>query len=404
MADPKTFEGVRVIDLSSYIAAPCCGRLLADMGAEVIKVEPVKGEFWRPYGKIAWNVPADDEENPVFDIFNANKKSIPLNLKDPEGMKIMHKLLESADVFLTNTRPQSLKKMGLDYDSLKEKYPKLIVANILGYGTKGPDKDAAGYDTIAFWSRSGFVADQSVEGFYPVVMPGGFGDCATGTTLFGGICAALYNRTKTGKGDNVDVSLYGTATWFAGYTSVIAQPGYDTKYPAGRYEGNPAQYQYKTSDGEWLCIAVVDFARDFAKFAQIIGKPEWINDERYNSRPAMNKIRGEVIKTLEDIFIRHPVDYWDKKLTEADITHARLRHYKETLKDPQALENNYSFLHHYPNGSDKYLFNIPIHLENEGVKDFHRAPLLGEHTDEILSELGYTSEEIQNLKDSGATK
>ena len=393
MADPKTFEGVRVIDLSSYIAAPTCGRLLADMGADVIKVEPVKGEFWRPYGNVAWGIPATEEENPCFDIFNANKRSIPLNLKDPEGLEIMHKLLSSADVFLTNTRPQALKKMGLDYDSLKDKYPRLIMAQILGYGTEGPDKDAPGYDTIAFWSRSGFVADQAVEGFYPVVMPGGFGDSATGTTLFGGVAAALYNRTKTGKGDNVDVSLYGTATFFAGYTSVIAQPGCDIKYPAGRYEGNPAQYQYKTADGEWLCVAMVDFARDFVKFANVIGKPEWADDPKYNTRPAMNKIREEVIKILEDIFIQHPFAYWDEKLKEADITHARLKHYREALMDPQALANNYSFLYHYPTGNDRYLFNIPIHT-NEGVKDFHPAPLLGEHTDEILKEFGYSEEKI----------
>ena len=400
----KPFEGIRVIDLSTYIAAPSCSRLMADWGADVIKIEPTKGEFWRPYGKIAWGVPATEEENIVFDLFNANKRSLPLNLKDEKGLAIMHQLLKDADVFVTNTRMASLKKMGLDYDSLKEKYPKLIFATVLGYGEFGPDKDAPGYDTIAFWSRSGFVADQAVEGHYPVVLPGGFGDAATGMTLFAGVSAALFARSRTGKGDKIDVSLYGTATWFAGYQGAIAQPGCDVKFPKGRYEGNPMQYEYKTADGEWICVACVDFKRDFDNYMEVLGKTEWIGNPEYNTRPKMDSHAAEAIKVLEDIFITHDFAYWDEKLTEKDIVHTKLKHYREILMDPQALANNYSFQYHYPSGNDRYLPNTPIHSAQAGPNEFHVAPLLGEHTDELLGELGYTAEEIAALKESGATK
>lgn len=404
MSNPKPFEGIRVIDLTTYIAAPTCGRFLADWGAEVIKVEPLKGEVWRPYGNTAYGYQADADENVVFDIFNANKKSVPLNLKEEKGKEIFHKLLATADVFLTNNRPQALKKMGLDYDSLKDKYPKLIFATVLGYGEKGPDKDDPGYDTIAFWSRSGFLADQSVPGGYPVIAPGGFGDAATGTTLFGAVAAALYNRTKTGKGDKVDVSLFGTALWFAGYTAAIAQPGLDQKYPKERYKGIALQTQYKTKDGEWIGLGIVDYARDFDNFCDVINKPEWKGNPEYNTRRALDTKLEAVIKELEGIFAQHDLAYWEEKLKAKDIVFTKLRHYKELLMDEQALANDYSFLYHYKSGNDRYMPRIPIHSEYVGVPDFKPAAVLGENTDEVLKSVGYSDAEIAALKEGNIVK
>ena len=187
----KPLEGIRVIEMANYVAAPIVGRMLADMGAEVIKIEGRGGDAWR--NTSASHTQTGWDENPLFDLFNVGKKSLSLNMKTPEGKKIFFELLEKADVLITNTRQQSLVKLGVDYDSLKDRFPRLIYATLTGYGYEGPDCNAPGFDNIAFWSRPGFSADMTIEGpgSYPVNSRYAMGDTISGTTLFGGIMTAL---------------------------------------------------------------------------------------------------------------------------------------------------------------------------------------------------------------------
>ena len=189
---PKPLEGIKVVELANYVAAPVIGRILADLGADVTKIEGKGGDTWR---MTAGNLTrTEQDELPVFDIFNVGKKSITLNLKDPKGKEVFFKLLEDADVLITNTRHQSLVKLGVDYDSIKERFPRLIYATLTGYGYEGPDCNAPGFDNIAFWSRSGFSADMTIDGpgSYPVNSRMAMGDTLAGTTLFGGVMTALY--------------------------------------------------------------------------------------------------------------------------------------------------------------------------------------------------------------------
>jgi crotonobetainyl-CoA:carnitine CoA-transferase CaiB-like acyl-CoA transferase len=189
-------KGIRVVELTEYVAAPACGRMLFDYGAEVIKIERPSGDPWRLVGN---NTPcgADVDENPLFDVLNAGKKSIVLNLKEWEDMEVFHKLLETADIFLTNNRMISLRRMCIDPETLAQKYPALIYGLITGYGIDGSEKDDPGFDSVAFWGRSGFMASMPYEdGGYPMPTPTGVGDVITGITLLTGILSALVKRTK----------------------------------------------------------------------------------------------------------------------------------------------------------------------------------------------------------------
>ena len=196
----KPLEGITVVELSTYIAAPSCGRILATQGARVIKVESPAGDVERKFGPTLF-CPANDEENPIYDTLNGGKDHLMLDLKKPEDMERFHKLLAKADVFVTNNRLQALKKMRLDYDSLKERYPKLVYAILLGYGEKGPKVNLPGFDAIAMFATGGLIQDMMVDapGSYPVYLPMGFGDLVCGTALAGAIGTALYEGLRAGK-------------------------------------------------------------------------------------------------------------------------------------------------------------------------------------------------------------
>ena len=196
-------SGIKVLDLSTYVAAPVCCRLLADMGAKVIKVERPDGDTWRTTGKAYVPDRFSDGENPVFDIYNSGKQHIALDLKTPQGKEVFWRLLEQADVFVTNTRPAALRRLGISYEDLKKQFPKLIYGIVLGYGEEGPEKDKPAFDTTGFWSKSGFLRDMATMGehYAPVNPPFGVGDTITGYLLMGEICAALYRRSQTGLGD-----------------------------------------------------------------------------------------------------------------------------------------------------------------------------------------------------------
>ena len=244
----KPLEGIKVVELANYVAAPIVARICADLGAEVIKIEGRGGDTWRITSMEHTNTGHD--ENPMFDIFNVGKKSISLNVKNEKGKEILFKLLEDADILVTNTRNQSLVKLGIDYESIKERFPRLIFVTLTGYGYEGPDCNAPGFDNIAFWSRPGFSADMTIDapGSYPVNSRYAMGDTIAGTTLFGGLMTALYQREKTGKGDFVTMSLYNAGIWAFGGSIVMAEKPYCHEFPEKRNFGMASNLAYKCAD------------------------------------------------------------------------------------------------------------------------------------------------------------
>ena len=401
MSVHKPLEGIKVVELASFVAAPAAGRMLAEMGADVIRVESTAGDPWRFYG-VNCGLPVADEENPLFDLYNLGKRDIQLDTKTPEGKEILLRLLGEADVFITNNRLKSLVRAGLDYDSLKDRFPKLIYGLVTGYGQTGPDVDAPGYDGVAFFSRSGMLADMAEPGGYPASAPGCVGDGATGAALFGGICAALLNRERTGMGDFVETSLFGNAVWLCGTMSAFEQYGYH--YPKKRSEMGALYTFYKCKDGEWLHLAVTQHDRYWKPLAEALNVPELAEDERFKNAALISRNRAQLIPLLEQAFSQFDYDEIAARLRERDIVFDRMRHYRELAADPQAVANGFVKEHIYENGHSCMMAMLPVHMRNMDETGTGRGPQMGEHTDEILKQYGYSEEAILRLKEAKAVK
>ena len=401
MSVHKPLEGIKVVELASFVAAPAAGRMLAEMGADVIRVESTAGDPWRFYG-VNCGLPVADEENPLFDLYNLGKRDIQLDTKTPEGKEILLRLLGEADVFITNNRLKSLVRAGLDYDSLKDRFPKLIYGLVTGYGQTGPDVDAPGYDGVAFFSRSGMLADMAEPGGYPASAPGCVGDGATGAALFGGICAALLNRERTGMGDFVETSLFGNAVWLCGTMSAFEQYGYH--YPKKRSEMGALYTFYKCKDGEWLHLAVTQHDRYWKPLAEALNVPELAEDERFKNAALISRNRAQLIPLLEQAFSQFDYDEIAARLRERDIVFDRMRHYRELAADPQAVANGFVKEHIYENGHSFMMAMLPVHMRNMDETGTGRGPQMGEDTDEILKQYGYSEEEILRLKEAKAVK
>lgn len=392
----KPLEGIRVVELSTMLAGPMTARLLAEWGADIIKVESMNGDAWRKQAGTTMS-PCTEEANPNYDMQNLNKRFVSLNMRTKEGHDAMMKLLEKADVLVTNYRVQALEPMGLTYEHLKEKFPRLVHASVLGYGAEGPDKDRPGYDYTAFFARSGLMADLPPAGAGPLVPIGGVGDHSVAMALAGGIAAALYRREKTGVGDKVDVSLLQIGA-FIGSTGILN--GFNgRKLPRDRYDcGHAGSNTYQGSDGEWLYLAVIDYRR-FPEFCALIGMPEIATDPKYSTPAAYYKNKAELTHIFDGVFAQHPVAYWDKVLEEHDLPHEVLRHFKDVPDDPQVQANHYAYHYEYKDGTKTVFVNGPVHF---GSVDPAQIPCkisgpIGRDTAEVLAELGYTKEQIDAM-------
>lgn len=392
----KPMEGIKVIELSTMLAGPMTARILAEWGADVIKVESFNGDAWRKQAGTTLS-PVTKVANPNFDMQNINKRFVSLNMHTPEGKEAMMKLLENADILITNYRVQALEGMGLAYEQLKEKLPRLIHASVLGYGAEGPEKNRPGYDYTAFFARTGLMIDLAPAGAGPLVPVGGIGDHSVAVALSGGIAAALYKRSVTGQGDKVDVSLL-QAGAFILCTGVLNGIN-GRKLPRDRYDcGHAGSNNYQGSDGEWFYLAVIDYRR-FPEFCEVIGMPEIANDPRFSTAAAYYKNKAELTRIFDKKFAEHPVAYWHKLLEEHDLPHEVLRHFKDIPDDPQVQANHYAFPYEYPDGTKTVFINGPVHF---GSVDPTKLPCrtsgpIGCDTDEVLVEYGYTAEQLTQL-------
>ena len=404
METRRTLEGIKVVDLSTFVAAPVCARMLADLGAEVVKIEGFRGDPWRVTAKTSTNTA--DDELPVFDIYNAGKKSIKLNIKHPDGLKVLVDLLADADVFVTNTRLASLKKLGLDYESIKDKFPRLIYASITGYGDKGPDANAPGFDNIAFWTRSGFMMDMSIksEGSYPVCSPTGAGDTFTGTVLMGGILAALYQREKTGKGDFVTAALQNAGIWMLGGSIIPAQEKYNAKFPKERCDVSPLAASYKCADGEWFGITILDQDRYREPAFEILGIKEELAPLNITTPKRMKELSAQVVPVMERAFLKKTSKEWLKLFQEADIVCGILNHMKDVAKDEQAIVNEFVQEYTCRNGQVCMMPCPPLRMASQPVPKAYTAPLAGEDTVEVLERMGYSAQDVDRLMTDGAVQ
>jgi crotonobetainyl-CoA:carnitine CoA-transferase CaiB-like acyl-CoA transferase len=394
------FEGVRVVELAQWVFVPVAGALLADWGADVVRIERPEGDPYRAL--VTQGIGAESGGvNLSVALANRGKRAVALDLRTDGGRTVLHQLLATADVFLTNVRPGALQRLGLDPDELRARYPGLVYARGHGYGARGPDADQPGYDSSAFWARGGMAhiltpPDQE----HPINQRGAMGDRNGAMALAFGIAAALLRRGRTGRGSVVDVSLLATAMWTLSSDVLAALQGQAPRAVAGRGGAvNPVVGAYRTKDGRHVQLVFLQADRYWADFCRLVGRDDLVDDPRFADMKARAAHREECAAVLEAIFARHTLAEWKELLREIDAPWAPVQAVEELLDDPQVVANGY--VGEVVDGDVAYpLPTGPVQLD-ERPPPLRRAPEHGEHTEAVLLELGYSWEQIADLKDAG---
>jgi crotonobetainyl-CoA:carnitine CoA-transferase CaiB-like acyl-CoA transferase len=395
----RPLEGIKVIEFSTHVAVPNAARLLADWGAEVIKVEnTTTGDLWRYYG-LNCSTPITDDENPIFDVPNSNKQIVSLNVKTSEGMEVMMRLLSNADIIMTNVRLKSLIKLGMDYDHLSEKFPGLIYLHFTGYGYEGPLASNPGFDVAAFWSAGGMLAGWPLKGNLPFAPSNGFGDATVSSMVASGVLAGLVYKMRTGKGIHLTTSLYANALWYNFGDVISCQQQYNKERPApAGNPTNPFLYFYECADGETIFLGGLDYDRVYVKSMTALGLTQYITDERYKTLEAYNQHRSEFYDILTKTFLCKPSAEWIRLFEEQDIVIQKMVRPQELASSEQAWANGYLTEVEYPKTGNKTV------LPNSPVKFFGAEPSttkamggIGRDTKDVLAVHGYSDEEIQTL-------
>lgn len=392
-------EGIRVVELGVWVAGPAAGGILADWGAEVIKIEPPTGDPARSFQQM---LGGDMPNNPPFELDNRSKKSISLDLVDPEGIRIALQLIDTADVFVTNLRIGALERLGLGHENLLKQNPRLIYGGISGYGTQGEDADRPAYDVAAFWARSGIASLLTPEGSDPPFQRGGMGDHGTGLAAAAAISAALYAREKTGEGQYVSTSLYRQGAYTIGFDMNIALL-WGMTLGVGKREsmGNPAMNNYLTGDEKRFWIVGLEASRHWPPLCRVVGHPEWLEDERFATPRGRAQNSSELIALLDIEFKKRSLEEWKEIFaTEPDFFWAPVNSIDDILIDPQSIDAGL-FVDVPDDQSTTRMVATPCDFSGTPWKPRSTAPSLGEHTSEVLEDLGYTTKEINTLQRNG---
>lgn len=396
-------SGIKVVEISTMLAAPIATKALADWGADVIHVEDMDGrDAMRTFGSVL-GAPVTEDENPVLDDAWGGKRNIGLDLKTPEGMDVLHKMLSQADVLVTNFRLEALERLHLSYDDLKAKYPSLIYGHLLAYGDKGPDKDLPGYDQCAFLARSGLLTELVEPGESPVNTCLGLGDRITGMNLAGGICAALVRKLRTGKGELVKVSLLHSAVY--SLTNVLLGIQYgNLSYPRTRKKPTVANINtYQTKDGRWLVLAETRTLQNFNKWCQALGLEHLANNEKYQTAADIIEDTVFLTQQFEEAILGKNLDEWMDIFAQADLVCEKCQTFEELIEDPQVEANQYLVPVNYPSRELK-VGTMPVQFEETGLQEHRKGARLGENTDQIMEYLGYSSAQIEELRKMKAIK
>jgi crotonobetainyl-CoA:carnitine CoA-transferase CaiB-like acyl-CoA transferase len=397
----KLLEGVKVIAFEQVVGVPASTAVLADWGADVIKIEPTWGDWQRSLvsfnrGPLLLHLEKGDIEL-HFEFLNRGKRSVVLNLRAENSRKVLCKLLENADIFATNYSMDVLQKFGLGYASLKDKYPGLIHFVLTGYGSKGPKANDRGYDYVAAWSYGGLMdlVSSGPENPPPISRPGMM-DIVSSAHITSGLLAALYYKQKTGKGQGLELSLYHTAAWTLGLDVQTAlydhpQPRWDRKRAP-----NPMYTSYRCKD-RWcmMCHPTQEF---WAPLCKAIGRTEWINDPRYNTMESREQHAEELVALLDGIMASKTWAEWEKEFKANDLIVSCNQTIAEILKDEQAIVNNFYTDIEHPVVGKARLLNSPVQFSETPARITSVAPQLGAHTEEVLLEAGYTWEDLEELK------
>ncbi len=396
MAGP--LEGIRVVELGVWVAGPSAAAILADWGADVIKIEPPEGDPFR--GLFAGLI--DLEGNPPFELDNRGKRSVALDLETPAGKEVAWKLIERADVFISNLRPKALEKLGLTYEACAARNPRLVYCQVTGYGPEGEASNRAAYDVGAFWSRGAVAASLMAPGMDPPQQRGGMGDHMAGSNAAGAIAAALFARERTGRGQRVAVSLLRIGAYMVGWdlnTQLrfgMVTPPYD------RYHAlNPIINCFRDRDGRWFWLLLLQADRHWPDLLRAIDAPWLAEDPRFKDIPSRRDHAPELVAELDRIFAQRPLSEWGPIFDRHDVWWAPVQNIAELASDPIAEQAGVFVTVPSPWGETRQVAT-PADFYGTPAKPRSWAPELGQHTEEVLLELGYDWGEIVALKDAGA--
>lgn len=419
-------EGIKVLDLSQWAAVPMAARFLGDLGASVIHVEhPVRGDATRtlqsmiaPYGSAQSNI------NYLWENYNRNKRGMTIDLSKHLGQEILYRLVEKADVFLTNMRPYELERYKLEYNTLNQLNSNLIYGALTGYGEKGSEINSPAFDTISYWSRGGIPHGLSQPGMPSPVFVGAFGDNVAGMALACGVITALFVRERTGKGQSVHIALFQLGVFQMSFdiagVLISKQDCEDwrRKPPeevvakakaaieplwnfSRRAIANALAMPYKTKGEREIRLAMWQSDFYWCKFCQAIKQVDLEHDPMFESFEARERNVDALMHILDDIFIGKTLDEWKSTLVEKGIPFGYDQNYLEVIADPQARANDFFVPIEHPTYGHMEVIANPINLSGTPTTVSMPAPEFGQHTEEVLLEHGYTWDDISQFKEQG---
>jgi crotonobetainyl-CoA:carnitine CoA-transferase CaiB-like acyl-CoA transferase len=399
MSVENIFTDLKVVDFASFIAGPSAAVILSDFGADVIKVESPTGDPFRN----VYNIPPQPraKDNYAWHLNNRNKRGMVVDLGSPGAATILERLVRWADVLIVNTPHPARKRLRLEYEDVALWNPRLIYADLTGYGDKGPDADLPGFDITAYWARSGLLSLTRDAGAPPTLPVVGSGDHATAVGLFSAIVMGLYRRERTGKGSYVTTSLLAEGVWAAGVMNAAALcdakffPLHDRKAPP-----NATLNVYRSSDDNWFLLAVTP--DKLAALAEGIGRADLLADARFSVAAKLAANMAQLAAILDEVFSAQPMAHWHDVFERAHITFDVVKEPDEVVKDPQLKENGIVVPIESAGGKLNFTISSPIQVHGVTKVPARRAPALGEHNEQVLEQLGFSATEIEGFRASRA--
>jgi crotonobetainyl-CoA:carnitine CoA-transferase CaiB-like acyl-CoA transferase len=377
-------SGIKVVELAVALAAPSAAAVLGDWGAEVLKVEPLTGDPQR-----------FNTQNAYFQLDNRGKRSLSIDVKTEVGRDVLLRLLDDADVFVTNIRPSALQRLGFDHDTISARCPRLVYAVVSGYGLTGAAADKAGYDIGAYWSRAGVAGALAGPGEPPVPRPA-FGDHQTAIALVAAVSTALFERERTGEGRLVSTSLVRAGAWAISSDLTAHMSGENPEPGLRRVLYNPLLGCYQAGDGRWFWLLGLEATRHWPGVAAAIGREDLLTDERFDSFGGLITNRFELVEILDVAFAAHPMAEWEKRFAEHDVWWDPVQDFDAVVADPVMHEAG--AFRQMQGG--RTLVTPPADVGAE-LGEVAQAPELGQHTEEVLLELGFDWDDITALKEQG---
>ena len=396
---PGPLEGIKVVEMGLWVAGPSAACMLGDWGAQVMKLEPPTGDPFR--GLFASLMGSPASLNPPFELDNRGKRSLALDLEKDEAREIAFKLIGEADVFVTNNRPRVLDDFGLDYESLHARFPKLVYGQVTGYGPDTEARDTAAYDIGAFWSQAGVGMSLTAPGADIPQQRGGMGDHMTGQMTAGAICAALYNREKTGQGQRVSVPLVRVGVYMCGWDVMLALRLGMPILSYDRYHAvNPIIDCYKSGDGKWFWLLLLQADRHWGDLCRAIAREDLMEDERFQNIEVRRINAPALVEELDAVFATKSMTEWAEAFAANNVWWAPVNSINEVVKDPMVHAAGAFVDVPGPDGALP-MVATPADFSGTPWQPQGLAPELGQHTEEVLLELGYDWDGIIALKERG---